>query len=102
MTLPTYATRAWADGVFDLREALVLLRKKWAAITDPNTPCPIEFSVEEMKEHERQSKNFRCYEAAIDGIYSALLCEEMDGSPMRTTMLCGNLSAASRGHGMRT
>jgi hypothetical protein len=67
------------DGVFDLREALVLPRKNWAAnqpaLTDLNTPCPIEFSVEEMEEHERQLENFRCYEAAVDGIYSALHCE---------------------------
>ena len=75
MMLPTYATRAWADGVFDLREALVLLRKNWAAITDPNTSCPIEFSAEEMMEHERRLESFRCYEAAIDGVYSALHCE---------------------------
>ena len=74
MSLPTYATRAWADGVFDLREALVLLRKNWAKIADPNTPCPITFSVEEMKEHERQLENFRCYEAAIDVICSGLHC----------------------------
>ena len=40
-------------GVFDQRKALFLLRKKWAAVTDPNTPCPINLSLEEMKEHER-------------------------------------------------
>ena len=72
--LPTYVTRAWADGVFDLREALVLLCKNWAAITDPNKPCPIEFSAE-MMEHERQLESFRCYEAAVDAVYSALHCK---------------------------
>jgi len=75
MMLPTYVTRAWVDGVFDLREALVLLRKNWAAMTAPNTPCPIEFSADEMTEHERQLESFRCYEAAIDAVYSALQCE---------------------------
>jgi hypothetical protein len=75
MMLSTYVTRAWADGVFDLREALVLLCKNWAAITDPNKPCPIEFSTEEMMEHERQLESFRCYEAAVDAVYSALHCE---------------------------
>ena len=66
--IPTYVTRAlaWVDIVFDLRDALVSLRKNWAAIADPNTPaCPIEFSVEEMMEHEKQLEAFlgRCYEA---------------------------------------
>jgi hypothetical protein len=75
MTLPAYVTRAWADGVFDLRQSLVRLSKNWAAITDPNTPCPIKFSVEEMMEHERQLENFRCYEAAVDALYSVLGCE---------------------------
>jgi hypothetical protein len=74
MNLPTYVTRAWADGAFDLREALVLLRKNWAAITDPNTPCPIKFSEEEMMEHERKLEQFRCYEAAIAAIHSNLQC----------------------------
>ena len=74
--LPTYVTRAWADGVFDLRESLVFLRKNWDAITGPNsTPCPIEFSVEEMMEHETQLEQFRCYETAVDAVYSALHCE---------------------------
>lgn len=74
--LPTYVTRAWVDGIFDLRESLVLLRKNWAAIsTDPNTPCPIEFSDEEMKEHETQLEQFRCYEDAVAAIYSGLHCE---------------------------
>ena len=75
MMLPTYVTRAWVDGVSDLRESLVSLCKNWATITDPNTPCPIKFSEEEMKEHERQLEQFRCYEAAIAAVYSALHCE---------------------------
>jgi hypothetical protein len=75
MMLPTYVTRAWVDGIFDLRQSLVLLRKNWAAITDPNTPCPIEFSEEEMMEHERQLEAFRCYEGAVAAVLSALECE---------------------------
>ena len=75
MMLPTYVTRAWVDGVFDLQEALVLLCKNWAAITDPNTPCPIKFTVEEMMEHQRPLEKFRCYETAVDAVYSALHCE---------------------------
>ena len=68
MTLPSYVTRAWADSLVDMRQSLVRLSKNWVAITDPNTPCPIEFSVEEMMEHERQLENFRCYEAAVDAL----------------------------------
>ncbi|KAI5116307.1 hypothetical protein M0805_009633 [Coniferiporia weirii] len=75
MMLPTYVTRAWADGAFDLREALMVLRKKWATIAAPGTPCPIVFSEEEIAEHEKQMESFRCYEAAIDSIYSVLHCE---------------------------
>ena len=73
--LPTYVTRAWADGIFDLQECLVSLCKNWSAITDPNTPCPIKFSEEEMKEHERQLEQFRCYEAAIAAVHANLHCE---------------------------
>jgi hypothetical protein len=75
MMLPTYVTRAWADGVFDLRAALVHLHANWAAIAGPNTPCPIKLSEGEMLEHEKQLESFRCYEAAIDAVYSALHCE---------------------------
>jgi hypothetical protein len=75
MMLPTYITRAWVDGIFDLRESLVSLCKNWSAIAGPNTPCPIKFSEEEMKEHEIQLEQFRCYEAAIAAVYSALHCE---------------------------
>jgi hypothetical protein len=75
VALPTYVTRAWVDGVFNLREALVCLRNNWPAITDPNTPCPIEFSVEEILEHERQLEAFRCYEAAVDTVYATFRCE---------------------------
>lgn len=28
-----------------------------------------------MTEHERQLESFRCYEAAVDAVYSALHCE---------------------------
>jgi hypothetical protein len=96
--LSTYVTRAWADGVFDLREALVLLCKNWAAITDPNKPCPIEFSTEEMMEHERQLESFRCYEAAVDAVYSALHCEA-DGS--RTIFCLYTYQATSQNNLMR-
>lgn len=75
MMLPTYVSRAWADGVFDLQEALVRLRDNWTAIAGPNTPCPIEFSSQEMTEHEQRLERFRCYEAAITAIYSGLHCE---------------------------
>jgi hypothetical protein len=75
MMLPTFVTRAWADGIFDLRQALVRIRKKWDSIADPHTPCPIKFSTEEMMEHERQLEAFRCYEGAVATIYSALNCE---------------------------
>jgi hypothetical protein len=75
MMLPTYVTRAWADGAFDLRESLVRLRSNWATVAGSYTPCPIKFSVEEMMEHERQLEAFRCYEAAVAALYSALHCE---------------------------
>ncbi|THH10531.1 hypothetical protein EW145_g1261 [Phellinidium pouzarii] len=75
MMLPTYVTRAWADGVFDLREALMVLRKKWTTIAAPGTACPIIFSAEEIAQHEEQMESFRCYEAAVSSIYSVLHCE---------------------------
>jgi hypothetical protein len=75
MMLPTYVTRAWADGVFDLREALVVLRRHWTNIAGADTPCPIEFSAKEMMEHVRQLESFRCYEAVISAAYSTLHCE---------------------------
>lgn len=75
MMLPTYTVRAWADGVSDLREALMRPRKNWVDIAGPDTPCPIEFSAEEETEHERQLECFRCYEATIEAVYSALDCE---------------------------
>jgi hypothetical protein len=75
MMLPTYVIRSWADGVFELREALVALRRNWVTITGGHTPCPIKFSEEEMTEHETEMESFRCYEAAVDAIYSAFHCE---------------------------
>jgi hypothetical protein len=74
MMLPTYVTRAWADGTFDLRESLVRLRSNWAAVAGSYMPCPIKFSAE-MMEHERQLKAFRCYKVTIAALYSALHCE---------------------------
>ena len=74
--LPIYVTRAWVNGVFDLREFfLVRLCKNWAAITDLNTPCPNRLSVKEMMEHETQLEKFRCYEAAVGAVSSVLHCE---------------------------
>jgi hypothetical protein len=70
--LPTYVTRAWADGVLDLRHALLTLREEWADIAAPGTPCPIEFSPEEMAEHRRQLESFKRYEAAIQAVHSML------------------------------
>ena len=52
--LPTYVVRLWADGVFNLRQALVCLRKHWVAIAGSDTLCPIQISEGEMAEHERQ------------------------------------------------
>ncbi|KAF8519327.1 kinase-like domain-containing protein [Hysterangium stoloniferum] len=75
MMLPTYVTRAWADGIFDLREALVRIRTNWSALASSDTTCPIKLSAEEMMEHEKQLENFRCYEAAVAAVYSALHCE---------------------------
>ena len=75
LMLPTYVTRAWADGAFDLRESLVNLRSNWAAVAGSYTPRPIKFSTEEMMEHERQLEAFRCYEATVAALCSALHCE---------------------------
>ena len=75
VTLPTYVPRAWVDGIFDFRESFVSLCKNWAAITDPNTPCPIKFSEEEIKEHETQLEQCRCYEGAVSAIYAKLQCD---------------------------
>lgn len=74
MMLPTYVTRAWVDGIFDLREALVCLRDNWTFFAGPGVPCPVEFCSEEMVEHERQLEAFRSYEGAIAGVSSALQC----------------------------
>ena len=71
--LPTYITRAWGDGAFDLREALVRICKNWVALVGPT--CPIEFSAEEMMKHEIQLERYRCYGAAVAAVYSALQCE---------------------------
>ncbi|KIM48624.1 hypothetical protein M413DRAFT_437823 [Hebeloma cylindrosporum] len=73
--LPNYVIRSWADGVFELREALIALRRNWVTITGGLTPCPINFSEEEITEHEAQMERFRCYEAAVDAVYSVLHCE---------------------------
>ena len=73
--LPTYVTRTFADGILDLRQALLLLRERWDTITAPGTPCPIDFSAEEVIEHDRQMESFRCYEAAAGAIFTALQCE---------------------------
>ncbi len=70
--LPAYVTRAWVNGVFDLREALVCLRDNWASIAGPGVPCPVEFSSEEMVEHEKQLEAFRSYENTIAALGSAL------------------------------
>ena len=76
MMLPTYVVRSWADGVFKLRQALVILRQNWVAIAGSDTPCPIEFSEEEMVEHERQWESFQCREGAVAVISEILQCEK--------------------------
>jgi hypothetical protein len=75
MMLPTFVTRACADGVFELREALMMIRRQWDAIAGPGIPCPIDFSAHEIAEHEIQMEKFRCYQAAVRVIYSTLQCE---------------------------
>ena len=52
-----------------------LLPQMISGQSDPNTPYPIKFSEEEMKEHKTQLEQFRCYEGAVRAIYSALHCE---------------------------
>ncbi|KXN91937.1 Altered inheritance of mitochondria protein 9, mitochondrial, partial [Leucoagaricus sp. SymC.cos] len=66
--LPTYVSRAWADGIFDFREALVHLHNNWTTIVGRDTSCPIKFSAEEIKEHEEQLEAFRCYQEAVNTI----------------------------------
>ena len=78
MMLPTYVVRSWTDGVFNLRQALVYLRHNWVAIAGSDTPCPIEFSEEEMAEHERQWEGFQCREGAVS-LISKVLQFEKDG-----------------------
>ena len=43
-------------------------RKTWAAIAGSYT-CSIEFSAEEMAEHERHLEGFRCYQAAVAALF---------------------------------
>jgi hypothetical protein len=52
------------------------LRQNWVAIAGSDTPCPIEFSEEEMAEHERQWERFQCREGAVALISEALQIEE--------------------------
>jgi Phosphotransferase enzyme family len=70
--LPTFVLRAWSDSALDLRHALFILHERWADIAGPSVPCPIQFSVEERKEHERQLWCFERYEAAMEVARSTL------------------------------
>ncbi|KAF5353961.1 hypothetical protein D9756_007032 [Leucocoprinus leucothites] len=74
MMLPTYVTRAWADGILDLREALDQVRANWTTIAGPGVPCPIEFGSEEMMEHKKQMEAFQRYKAVIALMNSRLQC----------------------------
>lgn len=73
--LPTFVLRAWSDGALDLRHALLILRERWTKIAGEGTPCPIEFSVEERMEHERQLACYEAYEGAMELAQSALRYE---------------------------
>ena len=70
--LPTFVLRTWSDGALNLRHALLTLRERWTKIAGEGTPCPIEFSEEERKKHERQLACYERYEGAMEIAQSAL------------------------------
>ena len=73
--LPTFVLRTWSDGALNLRHALLIIRERWTEIAGPGVPCPIEFSVEERKEHEEQSERYELYEALMEAAQRALRYE---------------------------
>ncbi|KAL9079924.1 MAG: hypothetical protein Q9157_001216 [Trypethelium eluteriae] len=55
-------TGVWENGdLFFLRDALITLFTRWNEIFTENTPCPITFSAEELKQHAREQEN-------VDGV----------------------------------
>ncbi|KAG0707244.1 kinase-like domain-containing protein, partial [Suillus ampliporus] len=73
--LPTYVVRAWSDGILDLRQCLLFLRDNWTKVAPAGMPCPIEFSQDEIAEHERQWHDFQSYQTAIRLVNTKLGCE---------------------------
>ena len=73
--LPTFVLRTWSDGALNLRHALLSIQERWTEIAGPGVPCPIEFSVEERKEHAEQLERFEEYEALMEVTQRALRYE---------------------------
>ncbi|KAG1851844.1 kinase-like domain-containing protein [Suillus subalutaceus] len=73
--LPAYVVRACSDGILDLRQCLLFLRDNWIKVAPAGVPCPIEFSQDEIVEHERQWRAFQFYQAAIELFNTKLGCE---------------------------
>lgn len=75
--LVPYITRCVADGPLDLRGLLVGLQERWSSIAD--SPCPIEFTQEEITAHYEEADAQAEFERNVNRLYDEVGCLN-DGS----------------------
>ncbi|CDO71320.1 hypothetical protein BN946_scf184908.g78 [Trametes cinnabarina] len=78
--LVPYITRCVAEGPADLRGLLIGLQQLWAEIAaDGSSPCPVDFTPEELAAHTQEVQRQEEYERNVAQLYREIGCQN-DGS----------------------
>ncbi|THH04562.1 hypothetical protein EW146_g10144, partial [Bondarzewia mesenterica] len=73
---PSQVVRSWSNSVVPLRDSLVDVREEWKAVGSENVQCPISFTDEELRAHEREVQQCLRYEQSITSLDEDLGCEK--------------------------
>ncbi|KAI0070291.1 hypothetical protein K474DRAFT_1670237 [Panus rudis PR-1116 ss-1] len=77
VNLPLMINRCAADGPRELRDLLIRIQLFWHEFSD--SPCPIDFTLDEMAAHAKEAKDYKVWDAARERLLSEIRCR-IDGA----------------------
>ena len=72
--LPYQVLRSWSDSLVPLRQALIRLRDVWEVFAHEGSPCPIQFTDDELRNHEQEFVRYTKYQESITSLDDHIGC----------------------------
>jgi hypothetical protein len=72
--LPYHVLRSWSDSLVPLRKALLHLRDVWQIFAHEGSRCPIQFTDNELQNHEQELRRYNKYQESITSLDDDLGC----------------------------